>query len=358
MLPQATARDADSAIRQTDTDAALARLSAVQKHYLQDPFVKALVPRAHLQQARPPLINVGTYVRSEGIDELVDRWLDLAEQEGVKVQVVSLGAGSDTRFWRIETGSRKGRLSAYLEVDFAEITTKKAMAIKKSKELSKVLGQPEDIKLGSGGMALHSPIYHLIPADLRLPPSETLSSALATPGSPLLSPSLPTLLLFECVLVYMSPEASCSLIQWFTDYFSQGSGPLGGIVYEMFGLSDSFGRVMHENLKARGVSLPGVVPYPDVASLPQRFLQHSFSTAHALTLRDIRRTYISLEEAGRISKLEMLDEIEELELVLGHYAITWGVKLPDDGSSLKAHWSEWGLQPKSTGSNLASAEDD
>lgn len=26
----------------------------------------------------------------------------------------------------------------------------------------------------------------------------------------------------------------------------------------------------------------------------------------------------------RISKLEMLDEIEELELVLSHYAVSWG----------------------------------
>ncbi|TFK50971.1 leucine carboxyl methyltransferase [Heliocybe sulcata] len=345
MLPQSNARDADSAIRQTDTDAAGARLSSVQKGYLPDSFVKAFVPRAHLQ-ARPPLINVGTYVRSEGIDELVGGWLDLAEQEGKKAQIVSMGAGSDTRFWRIETGPRKGRLAAYIEVDFAEVTTKKAMAIKKSKDLCGILGQSEDIKLESGGIALHSPIYHLIPADLRLPPAATLGPALAASDSSLLSPNLPTLLLWECVLVYMSPEASFSLIQWFVEYFSHGTGPLGGIVYEMFGLSDSFGRVMHENLKARGVSLPGAVPYPDVASLPNRFLQHGFTMAHALTLRDIRRTYISSSEAERISTLEMLDEIEELELVLGHYAITWGVRLVESSNSLKAPWTEWGLKQK------------
>ena len=91
--------DLDAAIRATDNDAAAARLSAVQKGYLVDPYIAALVPRAHLQQPRPPLINIGTYLRARGIDDLLDAWFRLAG--GHKVQVVSLGAGSDTRFWRL-----------------------------------------------------------------------------------------------------------------------------------------------------------------------------------------------------------------------------------------------------------------
>ena len=154
------------------------------------------------------------------------------------------------------------------------------MTIRKSKDLSEILG---DANLGgllselsrctvvlhvclaqaNGGTSLHAPVYNLLPADLRLPPSEALATLLTSsvtnfshpsflrPG-PLLSPSLPTLLLFECVLVYMAPEASSSLIQWFVDYFSgnqREDAVLGGIVYEMFGLGDSFGRVMVNNLK-------------------------------------------------------------------------------------------------------------
>ena len=93
--------DADSAIRQTDTDAALARLSAVKKGYIEDPFIALLLPRAQFQPARPPLINIGTYVRSESIDALVEQWLGFCEQQDTVCQIVSLGAGSDTRFWRI-----------------------------------------------------------------------------------------------------------------------------------------------------------------------------------------------------------------------------------------------------------------
>lgn len=94
-------RDPGASIRATDTDASHARLSAVYKQYLRDPFIASFVPRPHLVPARSPLINVGTYLRSEAIDELVLKWLEAASLAKTKVQIVSLGAGSDTRFWRI-----------------------------------------------------------------------------------------------------------------------------------------------------------------------------------------------------------------------------------------------------------------
>jgi [phosphatase 2A protein]-leucine-carboxy methyltransferase len=164
-------QDPDAPIRQTDSDAAVARLSAAQKQYINDPFVKYLVPRAQFQQPRPPLINIGTYVRTKGIDDLVGEWLTLAEASGKQCQIVSMGAGSDTRFWRIavwdprfmttnqglclmicvkrrQTGPYKDVIRSYVEVDFPEITTKKSMSIKKSKDLLQVLGKPDEVKLG------------------------------------------------------------------------------------------------------------------------------------------------------------------------------------------------------------------
>ncbi|KXN87471.1 Leucine carboxyl methyltransferase 1 [Leucoagaricus sp. SymC.cos] len=258
-------QDADAPIRQTDGDAAVARLSAVQKHYLNDPFVKYLAPRVQFQQPRPPLINVGTYVRTKGIDDLVEQWLNLARTNEKQCQIVSLGAGSDTRFWRIAAGQHKDTIRSYVEIDFPEITTKKSMNIKKSKELSEILGKPEEIKLAQGGAGLHSPKYHLLPADLRSDPADTLQGPLTEPSkemeAPILSSDCPTLLLFECVLAYMSIEASSRLLRWFVDRFSangdeesvKANGPLGCIIYEMFGLNDSFGRVMLNNLRVRNL---------------------------------------------------------------------------------------------------------
>lgn len=112
--------DGDAAIRQTDTDAVLARYSAVQKQYLSDPFVRPLLPRGgHLQAARPPLINIGTYVRSEAIDQLVHQWMDLSHDEDKPCQIVSLGAGSDTRFWRIAVRVVLRCLSLCLSIEWS-----------------------------------------------------------------------------------------------------------------------------------------------------------------------------------------------------------------------------------------------
>jgi O-methyltransferase involved in polyketide biosynthesis len=94
--------DPDAPIRSTDNDAAIARLSAVQKGYLVDRYIAPLVPRAHLHQPRSPLINIGTYLRARGIDDLLENWFRLTGER--KVQIVSLGAGSDTRFWRLAVG--------------------------------------------------------------------------------------------------------------------------------------------------------------------------------------------------------------------------------------------------------------
>lgn len=101
--------DPDSSVRATDGDASLARLSAVRKGYLADPYVTHFVSRPNLQPPRPPLINIGTYVRTTALDILVEKWIDLCSRDGQKCQIVILGAGTDTRFWRLSV--RPCRLS-------------------------------------------------------------------------------------------------------------------------------------------------------------------------------------------------------------------------------------------------------
>lgn len=106
--PPREPRDADAAIRATDGDAAHARLSAISKGYLFDSYTRHLVPRARFAPPRPPLINHGTHVRATALDALVDKWL-AAGSTAVKKQIVSVGAGSDSRFWRISV--RCGRVA-------------------------------------------------------------------------------------------------------------------------------------------------------------------------------------------------------------------------------------------------------
>jgi len=89
--------------------------SAITLGYLTDPYTTLLYkpPRDAMHFApgpgpgpgpgpssarKAPLINVGTHHRTLALDLLVERFLDRAGGEG---QVVSLGAGSDSRFWRL-----------------------------------------------------------------------------------------------------------------------------------------------------------------------------------------------------------------------------------------------------------------
>ncbi|KAL5638261.1 hypothetical protein ACGC1H_005076 [Rhizoctonia solani] len=312
-------KDSDSAIRETDTDAAHSRLSAVRQGYLTDPYLTPLVPRARFVPTRAPLMNVGTYVRSTAIDMLVESWLNLAGPETEKRQVVSLGAGSDTRYWRLMDKGFAKRIASYVELDFAENTSRKAKAVVQTQLLKDGLGP--DVKIELGGTGLSSPAYHLIPLDLRdgVPALSSLVSTSSTADPPL-DPGLPTLFIAECVFVYMPPSASDAILQWFSNTF----GRTAGIVYEMFGLQDSFGKVLKDNLKARHIELPGVDAFPTLNSQMSRYTNNGFGHSKGRTLKSIRRENIPVSELQRISRLEHLDEIEELELVLEHYAISWG----------------------------------
>ncbi|KAG8741205.1 carboxy methyl transferase for protein phosphatase 2A [Ceratobasidium sp. 414] len=337
--------DPDSAIRGTDTDAAHSRISAVRLGYLTDPYITPLVPRARLVPSRAPLMNVGTYVRSTAIDMLVEGWLGAAGPEGEKRQIVSLGAGSDTRFWRLMDKGYGKDIASYVELDFAENTARKAKAITQTQGLRTPIGS--DIRLERGGTALRSQLYHLLPLDLRASTSalSPLTTSSADPSSsPPLDPGLPTLFIAECVFVYMLPGESSAIVQWFAETFNRTAG----IVYEMFGLQDSFGKVLKENLKARQIDLPGADVFPTLESQMARFSSNGLPNAKGRTLKDIRRENIPASELERISRLEHLDEIEELELVLAHYAITWGYSddatiAPDEANQRNSTLETWGL---------------
>ncbi|KAH9007180.1 S-adenosyl-L-methionine-dependent methyltransferase, partial [Lactarius hatsudake] len=154
----------------------------------------------------------------------------------------------------------------------------------------------------------------------------SLEPLLGSRDEPLLSPSLPTFLRFKCVLAYTAPSASNALVRWFINYFaSPSSSPLGTVVYEMFKLGDTFRRVMLNNLTSHGVSLPSAEAYPDITSLSRRFLDLGFTTMQVLTLHEIRSRYVGPQELQQLSRLKMLNKVEELKLVLDHYAISWGV---------------------------------
>lgn len=65
-------------------------------------------------------------------------------------------------FWFRQNGPHAARLKRYIEIDFAENTSRKAMAIRRNRVLSAALGGPDDVSVGTD--PLFSSFPFLFPA--------------------------------------------------------------------------------------------------------------------------------------------------------------------------------------------------
>ncbi|CEP10343.1 hypothetical protein [Parasitella parasitica] len=311
----------DDIVRGTNDDATVSRLSATDLGYFQDPFVKLFVKKP---TRRSPIINRGTFVRSYVIDSIVSQFLTMP---GPKKQIVALGAGFDTRYFNIKAGilnyngnELSQNLAKYFEVDFSEITMKKAMMIKKRKELYSLLGVEEQGKLGRGGMDLLGKDYSLLGGDLRNWPD--IAKRLLDAGLDL---ELPVLFLSECVFIYISPEESNAILRWITDQVKNAMF----ILYEQIKPDDAFGKMMIRNLKSRNIELKGIRAYPDLMHQEKRFKDLGWQNVKAVDINTIHDKYLDRSEIARMSKLEILDELEEWQLLSAHYCVALAVRSSD-----------------------------
>ncbi|KAG0738754.1 hypothetical protein G6F57_007173 [Rhizopus arrhizus] len=303
----------DDVVRGTNDDATISRQSAAALQYLQDPFVRYFVKRPI---RRSPIINRGTFIRNHALDSILCQFLSIP---GPKKQIVSLGAGYDTRYFTLKAGilgdKLADNLSCYFEIDFDEVTTKKAMIIKRQAELSKHL---LDIKIERGGMDLKSQDYCLLGGDLRHWPE--VSNQLIRAG---FDSNAPTLFLSECVFIYLSSQDSDTILQWITDHTANTMFAL----YEQIRPDDPFGKMMLKNLKGRNIDLKGIHAFPDLDHQRARF--KGWQHAEAVDINTVHDKCLSREELARITKLEMLDELEEWHMLSAHYCIAWAYKTKD-----------------------------
>ena len=89
------------------------------------------------------MINRGYFARACAVDLIVHRFASICRAQGERCQVVNLGAGLDSTFWRIyseaalaEQGAcaatGAGMPALWVEVDFPEVTARKAATIRGS----------------------------------------------------------------------------------------------------------------------------------------------------------------------------------------------------------------------------------
>lgn len=323
--------EADRIVQRTDDDAAQARLSAVRAGYLEDEFASQLVPNEHQMPARFPIINRGTYLRTTAIDRLVHAFLDQGSPASRK-QIISLGAGSDTRFFRLASSGRAKNV-LYHELDFPEVTRKKVHIIGNSPTLFESLDQvPNDLKVDREAGSIYSSTYNLHPLDLRTVKPQ-ISSADGHDGRTVVGMmtnvdlTIETLIISECCLIYFTPEQADNVVKYFTFDLFPPETPLMFAIYEPIRGDDAFGKVMTQNLAARGIVLRTLEKYATLEAQKTRLRLLGLTTAqNAVDINEVLRDWIPDVEKARLSKLEMLDEVEEWELLASHYCIAWGCR--------------------------------
>jgi [phosphatase 2A protein]-leucine-carboxy methyltransferase len=247
---------------------------------------------------------------------------------------VSLGAGTDTRFFRLMDLYPDSRL-VYHEIDFPTNTTAKIASIQKQPLLYQKLPH-----MPSASTSYHSDTYNIHALDLR---SLTTPSQDSTrPELPHLDPTIPTLILSEMCLVYLQPSSAQSIISSFLTHYLRPTTPASLILYEPILPQDAFGRTMISNLKTRNIHLHTLTAYPELGDQRARLKAYGFeAAAKSEDTSYIWRRWISEEEKERVAGLEFLDELEELELLLRHYCIAWGWRDGESDVFSKA-WADWG----------------
>ncbi|PGH11029.1 hypothetical protein AJ80_07305 [Polytolypa hystricis UAMH7299] len=355
----------DKVVQQTDNDASLSRLSAVELGYLHDAFARAVVSNG-AGARRYPIINRGTYVRTTAIDALVSHFLN-PSVAGIRQrkQIISLGAGSDTRIFRLL--SEDPSLDVlYHELDFPTNTAAKIKFIRASPLLLKALrlSKAEDVHISDAGDALHSDTLHIHPIDMR-----TLSASSSTTLLRDIDTTLPTLLISECCLIYLSPTDAANVLDYFTKTLfpsspsasslsqrpsteppnrsttTAPSTALGLIIYEPIRPHDPFGKTMVSNLAARGIQLQTLHRYATLDAERERLRAHGFVTGQrAADVDFIWEKWVSEAEKERVAGLEMLDEIEEWKLLASHYCVAWGWREEGAGDGKGREGVFWGWE--------------
>lgn len=303
---------------------------------MRDDFARHFVHPAQAQR-RAPIINRGTFARITSLRTIIRRFLQLAptgDGSTTSRQVLVLGAGFDTAVFQLQ---KEGALAgaAFFELDFPDIVQQKSRIIARTAELTASLcGTAEDscdrlhidaqhqeltvragpMSGGDGASTVRGGQYSLLAADLsdldRV--RETLSKA----G---FDSSVPTLVISECVLIYMEAEHSDAVIEWIASTLPQAAF----VLYEQILPSDPFGKIMVRNIASRGCPLKSIAKYPGLEEMCERFRTKGWQFAVAKDMDVLYKRMLDQEEKTRIERLEMFDEFEEWHMLMQHYCLTF-----------------------------------
>ncbi len=289
-------------------------------------------------QRRAPIINRGTFARITALRTIIRRFLRLApmcdDSTCTSRQVLVLGAGFDTAVFQLQ---REGALAgaAFFELDFPDIVQQKSRIIARTAELIASLcgtaegsgdrlqidAQSQELTVCAGPMSggdeastSRGGQYSLLAADLS--DLDRVRDSLSKAG---FDSSVPTLVISECVLIYMEPEHSDAVIEWIASTLPQAAF----VLYEQILPSDPFGKIMVRNIASRGCPLKSIAKYPGLEEMCGRFCKKGWQYAVAKDMDVLYKQMLDQEEKARTERLEMFDEFEEWHMLMQHYCLVF-----------------------------------
>lgn len=330
----------DVAVMATNDDAFESKIAAMDVGYFEDWFLRNMRDRQEQLQAnenfalglhddvnyrqkfrREPVINRGTFGRVKIKQHVLEAAFADMSCSGERVQIISIGAGFDTFAFNL---LRKKQNVDEFVIDYLEIDLEPV--VKHKLEIGRDFFQRGDINplswrvQHSDRSSFHGQThecgsqYWLKSCDLR--DLRDLDRVLTGVG---LRYDKPTVILAEMSLVYMEADDSDAVIKWFGQTFT---GRRVFVCLEPVCGDDSFGKHMDVNVAARGSPLLGMRVYQDIEAQQKRFARNGWGeTCRVRTMWDEWKRTMTGQRAMQLQKVEMLDEIEELELLLRHYCV-------------------------------------
>lgn len=133
------------------------------------------------------------------------------QKVGDKCQIVNLGCGFDTLFFRLCDAGHV--VTRFIEIDFPTVTSRKCYQIKRNKSLlQKIHSEDGEVRLSPTD--LHSAKYHIVGVDLR-----NIDEVASKMQQSEIDFTMPTIFLAECVLVYIEPQNSSNLLSYIAANF-------------------------------------------------------------------------------------------------------------------------------------------
>lgn len=264
----------------------------------------------------------------------------MSTDAGAPKQIVSLGAGTDTRYFRLRDRYPDAHI-IYHEIDLPANTTAKLINLQRHPQLyTKLISKapPSPRSLPPAATTYLSSTYNIHSLDLRS--LSVTSDDAPSPMLPNLDPSVPTLILSEMCLIYLQPSTVSNILSTFLQTYVPAPTPAALVLYEPILPYDAFGRTMISNLLTRDIVLPTLLAFPELRDQRQRLKSYGFvDGVRAADTKYIWREWVSEDEKERVAGLEMLDEHEELDLLLSHYCVAWGWRDGGEGVFSRA-WTD------------------